>query len=159
MKRVKHNRAIFGLLTAFILLTGCVKDVSNQMSEDYPENYDIDYEIRQVLQYDPVNINGVDISDKLDFFGSLKFSLHYKEGKITSVTYSNGNIPFSPFNFDAGSDFEVECSLDTNVFPNELRVKDSDQVIAYFQNGEFTMPFALGCGSINYKYTFVNIEQ
>lgn len=157
-KCMKFNKPIFLLSIPFFFLMGCIKDVSNQMSEDYPENYDIEYGIRQVLQYDPVNINGIDISKKMDFFSSLKFGLHYEEGKIVRVTYSNGNVPFSPFNFDNESDFEVECELDTNVFPNELRVKDTDRVIAYFQNGEFTMPFTLDCGSINYKYTFVNIK-
>lgn len=156
---MKYSKPVFLLLTAFFFLTGCMKDVSNQMSGDFPENYDIEYGIRQVLQYDPVNINGIDISKKLDFFSSLKFNLHYTGGKISSVSYSNGNIPFSPFNFDNGSDFEAECELDTQVFPNELRIKGTDRVIAYFQNGEFIMPFTLDCGSINYKYTFVNIKQ
>jgi hypothetical protein len=144
------------LITVFIL--GCEEEISNQMSVDFPQNYDIEYEIRQVMQYDPMNINGIDVSEKLAFFSTIRFTLHYNEGKITNLTYSNGEAPFSPFGFDAESQIEAECELDTDVMPNELRIKGTDNVVAYFRNGEFTMPFQLDCNSISYRYTFVNID-
>jgi len=138
---------------------GCENKVSNQMEGDYPQNYDVNYQIRQVLQYDPMNINGIDVSKKLTFFSSIRFTLHYNEGKITHLTYSNGTAPFSPFTFNANPEYnKVECELNYDALPHELRLKGTANVIAYFQNGEFTMPFQLGCGSINYKYTFTNVQ-
>ncbi|MDS1032831.1 hypothetical protein RDV77_09450 [Porphyromonadaceae sp. NP-X] len=150
------------LLLLVVLATfsffSCTEDVSNQMSSDYPTDYDINYELRQVLQYDPMNIDGIDIVSKLDFFKTLRFTLHYENGKITKVKFNNGSVPFSPFNFTTTNEFEVECELDYDVFPNELRVRNTDHVIAYFENGEFVMPFQLECGSLSYKYTFKNIK-
>ncbi len=150
------------LITILFLLTftfwGCEEEISNQMSTDYPQNFDIEYGIRQVLQYDPMNINGIDVADKLDFFSTIRFTLHYNDGKITSATYSNGTAPFLPFNFETNSDFEVDCEMDYDIMPNELRIKGTDNVIAYFKNGEFIMPFQLDCSSLSYKYTFANIE-
>ena len=88
------------LLLLVVLATfsffSCTEDVSNQMSSDYPTDYDINYELRQVLQYDPMNIDGIDIVSKLDFFKTLRFTLHYENGKITKVKFNNGSVPFSP---------------------------------------------------------------
>lgn len=155
---MKNHKLFISILLITFSFLGCEEEISNQMTEDYPQNYDIDYGIRQVLQYDPMNINGIDISEKLDFFNSIRFTLHYNDGKITNLTYSNGKVPFSPFNFEADSEFEGECELDYDVMPNELRIRGTDKVVAYYQNGEFIMPFQLDCSSINYKYTFTNID-
>lgn len=155
---MKKNILNISIVLMILSLSGCEEDISNKMSADYPQDYQITYGLRQVLQYDPLNINGIDISDKLDFFSTVRFTLLYSEGKLTSLTYSNGGVLFSPFNFDAESELAVDCELDYDVLPNELRIRGTDNVIAYFQNGEFIMPFQLDCGSISYKYTFVNIE-
>ncbi len=149
---------IFSVILTFFSLSGCEDDLSNKMTDDYPQNYDITYELRQVLQYDPMHISGIDISKKLDFFKTVKFTLHYNDSKLTRLTYSNGNVPFSPFSFEGNPDVEADCELDYSVSPNELRVSGTDKVIAYYQNGEFIMPFQLDCSSISYKYTFVNVE-
>lgn len=153
-----YLRTIVFFCAALFTLAGCEDEVSNEMTSDYPENFNIEYQLRQVMQYDPVNINGLDVSDKLDFFSTLRFSLQYTNGEISKLTYSNGTIPFSPFAFDTEMDFEADCELVTDVLPNELRIKGTDQVIAYFQNGEFIMPFQLDCSSIRYRYTFVNVN-
>lgn len=145
-------------LTAFILILilSCDKQISNDMSKDGLQNYEINYKLRQVMQYDPMNINGIDISKKLDFFSTLKLTLYYKEGKLTNLSYDNGNIPFSPFNFETEPKFEVQCEIDYDISPNELRIKDTDKVVAYYKNGEFIMPFILDCDLLSYKYTFTN---
>lgn len=155
---MKINMLKLSILVMILSLFSCEDEISNKMSTDYPQNYDITYQLRQVLQYDPMNINGIDVSKKLAFFNTLRFTLQYNEGKLTKVKYSNGLVPFSPFNFDTESDFEADCELDTEVFPNELRISGTENVIAYYQNGEFIMPFQLDCSSISYKYTFVNME-
>ena len=48
---------------------------------------------------------------------------------------------------------------DTEALPNELRIKGTDNVVAYFQNGEFSVPFQLDCEELNYKYTFKEIVE
>jgi hypothetical protein len=53
----------------------------------------------------------------------------------------------------------VDAYLNTNVLPNELRLTDSEKVIAYYVNGEFSIPFKLDCPSLDYKYTFKSIQQ
>ena len=155
---MKSNMLKVSIILMILSLFGCDEEISNKMSTDYPQNYNITYQLRQVLQYDPMNINGIDVSKKLAFFNSLRFTLQYNEGKLTKLKYSNGLVPFSPFSFDAESEFEADCELDYNVFPNELRIRGTNKVVAYYQNGEFIMPFQLDCSSISYKYTFVNIE-
>lgn len=155
---MKTYKFLIPILILTLSLVGCEEEISNQMSTDFPQNYDVEYEIRQVMQYDPMNINGLDISDKVPFFSTIRFTLHYNEGKITHLTYTNGEVPFSPFGFDAEPQIEAECELDYDVMPNELRIKGTDNVVAYFQNGEFIMPFQLDCSTISYKYTFTNID-
>ena len=155
---MKNYKLFFPILLIIFFFIGCEEEISNKMSADFPQDYDIEYEIRQVMQYDPMNINGIDISEKLDFFSTVKFTLHFNGGKITNLTYSNGEVPFSPFGFEADSQIEAECELDYDVMPNELRIKGTDNVVAYYQNGEFIMPFQLDCGSISYKYTFVDVN-
>ena len=39
------------------------------------------------------------------------------------------------------------------------RIKGTDNVVAYFQNGEFSVPFQLDCEELNYKYTFKEIVE
>ena len=155
---MKNNKLIIAILLVIASFFGCDEEVSNQMITDYPQDFVIEYGLRQVIQYDPMNINGIDVLKKLNFFSTLRFTIQYEGGKITKVTYSNGDVPFSPFSFDAEASFEADAELDYDVFPNELRVRGTDNVIAYFQNGEFIMPFHLDCGSINYRYTFTNVE-
>lgn len=155
---MKNYKSFILLLLIAVSFFGCEEEISNQMSSDFPKNYDIEYKLRQVVQYDPMNINGINISGKLAFFSTVRFTLHYKDGKITSLSYTNGDVPFSPFGFKADSKIEADCELDYSVMPYELRIKGTDKVIAYFQNGEFIMPFQLDCSSISYKYTFVNVE-
>ncbi|MGQ8335003.1 hypothetical protein ACUNWD_00510 [Sunxiuqinia sp. A32] len=155
---MKNKIIKISIVLLIFSLFACDEEISNKMTMDYPLNYDIEYGIRQVLQYDPMNINGINVSDKLDFFSTIKFTLHYNDGKLTGLTYSNGDVPFSPFGFEGGEELDVDCELDYDVFPNELRILGTNQVVAYFQNGEFIMPFQLDCDLLSYKYTFKNIE-
>lgn len=145
-------------LTAFVFLffVSCDNQLSNEMTTNPKKDYEINYKLRQVLQYDPMNINGINIVNKLDFFPSLKLTLYYKDGKLTNLSYDNGEVPFSPFNFEAEQKFEAECELDYEALPNELRIKGTNKVVAYFRNGEFSMPFKLDCELLDYKYTFTN---
>ena len=129
-----------------------------KMVSDYPADYDITYGLRQVMQYDEMNINGINVVEKLSFFETFRLTIHYTDSKISAVTLSNGNIPFSPYDFDIPAG-KTACYLDTDVLPNELRIAGTNNVVAYFQNGEFSIPFKLDCAALDYKYTFKSVNQ
>jgi hypothetical protein len=155
---MKKQVLIFTIVSVLFSLSSCDNADRLTMSSDYPTDYDITYGIRQVMQYDEVNINGIDLATKLPFFETFKLIIHYTDNKISAVTLSNGDIPFSPYNFDIPSG-KTACYLDTNVLPNELRITGTNNVIAYFQNGEFSVPFKLNCSALDYKYTFKSVNQ
>ena len=146
---MKKNTLILVIVSLLFFLSGCNTDDRVRMSDNYPVDGDINYGIRQVMQYDEVNINGIDVASKFPFFETLRLTIHYTDSKISGVTFSNGEVPSG----------EVDCYLDTEALPNELRITGTEHVIAYYQNGEFTVPFQLDCPSLNYKYTFKSINQ
>lgn len=153
---MKRYALIFALIAASFSFAGC-EDVSDEMTSGYPSDYTINYGIRQVMQYDPMNINGIDVAGKFEFFNTLRFVIHVEDNKMVRLSFSNGDVPFSPFGFDL-PEGEVECELNTDALPNELRVKGTGKVIAYFQNGEFSIPFRLDSKSLSYKYTFKSVK-
>ena len=59
---------IFTVISALLSLSSCEDNSRTEMSSDYPADYDIEYGIRQVMQYDEVNINGIDLAAKFSFF-------------------------------------------------------------------------------------------
>ncbi len=134
------------------------KPASAEADPDYPSDYDINYELREVLEIDPVNINGIDVYPYFDFFKTLRFTIHVRDGKMSTLEFTNGDIPFAPhsFNIPAG---EVECWFDTSSSPNALRLKSDDSVVAYLKKGELYMPFKLDCQEIDYEYRFKEIVK
>jgi len=155
---MKKNVLIFTVISVLLSLSACENTDRLKMDLDYPADFDINYGIRQVMQYDEVNINGIDLAAKFPFFATLKLTIHYTDSKISGVTFSNGEVPFSPYDFEVPAG-KVNCYLDTSVLPNELRITGTKNVIAYFQKGEFTVPFKLDCPALDYKYTFKSINQ
>lgn len=155
---MKKNILIFAIASLLFSLAGCDTDDRVKMSKDYPTDGDINYGIRQVMQYDDVNINGIDIASKFAFFDTFRLTIHYTDSKISGVTFSNGDVPFSPYNFEI-PEGRIDCYLDTEALPNELRIIGTENVIAYYQNGEFSIPFQLDCPSLDYKYTFKSINK
>ena len=53
--------AIISLLAAACAFVSC-EELSDKMSSDFPSDYTINYGLRQVLEYDPMNIMEVDLS-------------------------------------------------------------------------------------------------
>jgi len=151
---MKRQTLIFAALLG-LALGGCGTP-SDKMTDDYPTDYDLVYGLRQVVQYDPVNVDGVNLVDRLDFFSKLRFTIHYEGGKVVAATFSNGEVPFSAFGFEV-PEGRFECRLDTDVTPNALVTAD-DETIALFTNGEFSIPFRLDHSTISYKYTFKSVE-
>lgn len=84
---MKKNILIFAIASLLFSLAGCDTDDRVKMSKDYPADGDINYGIRQVMQYDDVNINGIDIASKFAFFDTFRLTIHYTDSKISGVTF------------------------------------------------------------------------
>lgn len=123
-------------------------------SGENPDTYTVTYRLDKVLLCPPENPKGTEIFGKLDYFSSLRMTLDVSPLKIT-VTFDNGNVPFSPF-AEPLPEGPVECELDTNVYPapNVLRLKGTDTVIATFDQDGFTTEFQLDSKLLTYKYIF-----
>lgn len=147
------------IAAAFFLFSfaGC-RPVSNQMDPGMPSDGEITYTLRQVIEYDPVNVNGIDVSPYFGFFNTLRFTIYVRDGKMTYLQYTDGDIPFSPFAFDMEEGL-VECMFDTEVLPYALKLKGSGETVAYFRNGEFYIPFQLDCKDLSYEYRFREIVE
>ena len=155
---MKKYAFILTVVSVLFAIVSCEDENRTAISSDYPSDYDIHYGLFHVYQYDEVNINGIDLAPKFDFFETFKLTLHYTDNKISAVTFSNGDVPFSPYSYEIPAG-KVDAYLNTNVLPNELRLTESEKVIAYYVNGEFSIPFKLDCLSLDYKYTFKSINQ
>jgi len=147
------KKEIILLLAAALIAFGGCRPVSNQMDPDLPSDGEIVYTLRQVLEYDPVNVNGIDVCPYFGFFNTLSFTIYVRDGKMVSLQYTDGDIPFSPFKFDI-PDGIVDCRLDTDVLPYALKLKETGETVAYFKNGEFYIPFQLDCKDLSYEYRF-----
>lgn len=62
---------------------------------DYDGNKTSTFRIFKVLQFDDVNVSGIDILPYFDFFNTFRLTLTYKDGKISSMSMDNGDVPFS----------------------------------------------------------------
>jgi hypothetical protein len=138
-------------------LSGCKEDDRTKMNQSDLTDYDVTYGLRQVMQYDPMNIDGINIIDKFDFFGTFRLVIHYTGGKISAVTFSNGDIPFSPVDFVVPTG-TTEAYLDTDALPNVIRLRQNGEAIATFTKGEFNITFRLDSPLLSYRYTFKSVE-
>lgn len=153
---IKHTIMLLAAASLFAL-GGC-REVPVQMDPDMPSDGVIVYTLRQVLEYDPVNVNGIDVSQYFSFFNTLRFTIYVRDGKMAWLQYTDGDIPFSPFSFETGDDM-VECRLDMDVLPYALKLTKTGETVAYFRNGEFYIPFQLDCKDISYEYRFRELAE
>lgn len=145
-------------VSVLLAFASCEDDSRTKISSDYPSDFDINYGLFHVYQYDEVNVNGIDLASKFDFFETFRLTLHYTDDRISAVTFDNGEVPFSPYSYEIPTG-RADAYLNTDVLPNELRLTESDILIAYYVNGEFSIPFKLDCPLLDYKYTFKSINQ
>ena len=153
MKRYVWLLAAVSFLMSFI---SC-ESVSTIADPNYDDNATIEWKLRQVMQVDPININGINLVDEFDFFSTFGFKLYREDGKFTALEFNNGEVPFDPFTFNMPQG-KVACYLATEVVPHELRLKETDDVVAYFKNGEFYIPFQLDCVELSYQYKFGEVK-
>ncbi len=155
---MKKFLIMFAFVTTLIFVVTSCEDTSTKMDDNYPKDYDINYALKQVIEKDPVNINGIDVYSYFDFFKTYRLTIHYKSGKISSIEFVNGDIPFSAYSFPIPSG-ETECYYNTESTPNTIRLKGSDDAVVYFGNGELYVPFKLDCKELTYEYRFKEINE
>jgi hypothetical protein len=143
---MKKYVLIFAIAAVLFPFSSCNDTDLPAINADYPADFDVTYGIGQVM------INGTDVAGKFSFFDTFRLTAHYTDSKISAVTLSNGDIPFSPYDFEI-PDGKAACYLDTGALPYKLCVAGTDHVIAYFQNGECSIPFKLDCQELDYEYT------
>lgn len=153
---MKKIQIFLASITMLISIVGC-ESLQTVADPEYDENASIEWRLREVLQYDPININGIDLVNEFDFFKTFGFTIYRTAGKLTALEFNNGDIPFLPYDFDVPSG-KADCYLATDVSPYELRLKDSDKVVAMFKNGEFYIPFSLDCADLSYQYKFAEVK-
>ena len=115
----------------------------------------VNYKLGQVLLCDPANPNGIDICGKFDFFSTVTMSVIQSPVGM-KVKMDKGTVPFNAWDIEIPED-GVDCELDMEVVPNELRVKDTETVIATFEKDGFTVSFQLDSDQLTYKYKFQSI--
>ncbi len=160
MKRINIIRT--GLICFLAaIVTSCYPVHLQDLTADgnYDGNKTSTFRIFKVLQIDDVNVNGIDILPYFDFFDTFSLTLTYEEGKISHLTMSNGDIPFSKkYGFDIPSG-EVDVYFDGSVFPNAIRRSDNNEILATFNKGVLVMDFQLDCASVSYRYMFTGVNE
>ncbi len=160
MKRIDILKAgLLCLLAAFV--TSCYSIHLQDLTPDekYEANKTSTFRIFQVLQFDDVNVNGINIQPYFDFFDTFRLTITYEKGKISRLAMNNGDVPFSRkygFEIPAG---EVDVYFDNSVFPNAIRRVDDDEILATFNKGVLVMNFQLDCASVNYRYMFTGVTE
>jgi hypothetical protein len=143
---MKKYILIFAMVLAVFPFSSC-EDIDQLKVTDYPADFDVTYGIGYVT------INGMHIAEKFPFFETFSLTVHYTDNKISAVTLSNGDVPFSPYDFDIPAG-KTACYLNTDELPYKLCIAGTNHVIAYFQDGECSIPpFKLDCQALDYEYT------
>lgn len=115
----------------------------------------VNYKLGKVLLCEPANPDGIDICGKFDFFGTVTMSVIQSPVGM-KVKIDKGTVPFNAWGFEIPEE-EFDCELDMEVVPNELRIKDTETVVATFENDGFTVSFQLDSDQLTYKYKFQSI--
>jgi hypothetical protein len=160
---MKRKLLILAAMSMIFSWQGC-NDVAhnwpsggNSTIPEEPKGDVVTYVLGQVLQYDPANVDGVDILGELDFFGGMTLTLYLTDGEITALEFDNDCVPFLPYSFDVPTE-KVECLLDKSVTPNEIRLKATNEVIAVLDKGKMMVDFRLDSEQLSYRYTFKTVE-
>jgi len=159
MKIMKRNFNILATLAALVVaVSSCdmVDHTDEFMAPDEdamlaPDRVD-ELSLYKVLEFDPMNTAGIDIIDELDFFSSYRFKIYYEDFKVCAVEITN-DLPFSTYGFPI-PEGKQEAYYNTTAVPYAIRLKDTDQVVATYLQGQFCISWQLGCEEISYKLNF-----
>lgn len=154
------KRIIFFVLSitlAALAISACVEVYGDKehyvVDKEHNGTFHHTFVLQKVLEKDPVNVNGLDILNELEGYESLSLKVYYVDDKITALEFTEGEVPYTAYGF-AIPEGKVDCYFDTNCFPNAVRLKSDDSVIAYYKLGQFFFPYQLDCSDISYEYWF-----
>ena len=153
---MKRN-IIFSVIAIILMATSCNQKVSlgenvyvpfeqSDLAPDEP----IVYTVSKALQFDPVNLGGIDIAKHMDIFDDVTFTIYRENAKVVAAEFA-GNMPFKVIEPFEG---KQEAYFDTERMPQAIRLKSNDQIVAVYSVGEFYMPFQLGCQEVRYELRF-----
>ena len=153
MKRIIY--ILSAILFLGVSFESCT-EIDVLMDPDMPANRDITYTLGKVIEYDDINVKGIDIAPYFDFFEKLRFNLHFENHEIVSMEFNQDELPLTPFKYARPSGVQ-KCYLDKEVLPWQLKL-ESGETVAYYMRGEFYIPFQLDCNTISYEYRFKAVE-
>lgn len=153
MKRIVY--IISAILLAGITFSSCT-EVDVLADPDMPADCDVSYTISKVIQYDDINVKGIDIAPYFDFFEKLRFNINIENGEIVSLEFNQDELPLSPFSYAMPAG-EQKCRFDKSVLPWQIKL-ETGETVAYYLRGEFYIPFQLDCKTISYEYRFKAVE-
>jgi len=151
MKKIFYSTL---LAACALLLAGCQytfhdKDTySNQHDDNAVETF----ALKSVLEYDPFNPTGIDVTKEFEEFETLRLTIYYENGSIANVKFDNGDIPFSPVPF-ALPEGKVPCTYDNGAYPPVLRLSTGEAFVQMINN-EPVFLFSLDYNMIKYEYKF-----
>lgn len=152
MKNIfKSSLLIFAALFAF---SSCMVEVAKDGAEIalHEDNAIENYVINQVLEYDPMNPTGIDISKYVDEFSSITLTIYYEDGKMSAVEFNHGTLPYNPLAGQLPSG-KVSCTYDSTVYPAVIKLSDGT-VLAEMIYNEPVVKFSLDYSKISYQYSF-----
>ena len=138
-------------------LSACVNSSLDEsrsvVDPDYTGDFSTTHTIQKVIIYSPENEEGEDVYSEFSFFDSMSLTLYYEGGVMSSLEISEDSMPFTAFKKGV-PEGKVECYFDKSCYPNAIKLKSDDSVIAYYKLGQFYLPFQLECSTISYEYWF-----
>ena len=142
------------MAAALLALASCVDVMpTNTTAESHNTGtYEYTYTLNKVLEIDPLNTTGIDISQYLDWFPTFSVKVYVENGKYTACEIDNGTIPFSSYSYTIPAG-KVACSFDTSSSPWTIKLA-TGEIVAYYRQGQFCVPFQLDCADISYEYWF-----
>lgn len=118
---------------------------------DLGPNETVVYHLKSAMQIDPVNTAGINLLKHMDIFDDFTFNIYRENSEIVAVEFVE-NLPFEIFPLPIEG--KQEAYMDFDTYPNAIRLKANDQLVATWLTGGFYTEFQLGCKEVSYKLNF-----
>lgn len=143
---------VFTIAVCVFLQGGCTNDLES--GKGYPSlemgNATVVFKIDKVMQ------NETDVKPYFEFFDGVTLTLNYKDGKPSTLSFSQEGVPFRVTDKDY---VEVEWVINSTRTPYEIREKGSGELICYMTRDRLvTFPFRLGAPSNKYEYRLLPVQ-
>lgn len=148
-------KTLYVLLAAacLSLLAGCTNEMES--GKGYPALETGDATL--VFKIDKVMQNDTDVKPYFTFFDDVTLTLTYRDGKPSTLTFSQEGAPFRVTEKDYTN---VEWEIYSERTPYEIREKGSGELICYMTRDRLvTFPFQLGAPSNKYEYQLLPVRE